>query len=198
MTEELKPCPFCGGKGAMVEVAPLLFSAGCDVCRAETGAEEARLTAAASWNRRATPAPAQPEGQEDEPVAWQGRRAYENRPEFEEWRELNPEQAAHWRKHAVEEPSLFQVRALYLHPSRSAGAAAPVEGAAWQPIESVPGTEEPVLLWTRAGKVRVETGWYAKNLLEESKEDDFECSFTHWRPPLAGPASPTPAQEGKP
>ena len=76
---------------------------------------------------------------------------------------------------------------MYLHPSQSAGAAAPDEGEAWQPIESVPGTPEPVLLWTRAGAVRVETGWYAKNLLEESKEDDFECAFTHWRPPLAGP-----------
>lgn len=53
-------------------------------------------------------------------------------------------------------------------------------GEGWHPIESVPKSPVPVLLFTRGGIIRIETGWYAVNLLAEAIENGEECAFTHW------------------
>lgn len=50
--EELKPCPFCGGKAKCFTVnsATWVF---CTDCSAETRAYDTREEAIAAWNRRA-------------------------------------------------------------------------------------------------------------------------------------------------
>lgn len=59
MQNELSPCPFCGGAGAMLELQspedPSTYAVQCTCCRA-LGAEEATpLQAARVWNQRFVP-----------------------------------------------------------------------------------------------------------------------------------------------
>ena len=56
MKNELKPCPFCGGKVRMV-IAPLMGTRAfiCDKCGADVmfyGAEKDTQKAVIAWNRR--------------------------------------------------------------------------------------------------------------------------------------------------
>lgn len=140
MTEELKPCPFCGTNPKNgVFAGTYCSNEGCAIFEVEFSG------GAQSWNRRATPAPAQPEpkgttldekspvkspaegAQEDEPVMWQGRRAYHDAPEWDEWAYIHPDNLKLWKEKTVEKPHMFQLRALYAHPSRAILAAAPKE-----------------------------------------------------------------------
>lgn len=57
MSNELKPCPFCGGKARIV-IAPLMGTRAfiCDKCGADVmfyGAEKDTQKAVNAWNRRA-------------------------------------------------------------------------------------------------------------------------------------------------
>lgn len=58
-SEELKPCPFCGGKADPVRHAgrpaatPVCFYIECLTCRAASGWVKNLSEAAAEWNRRA-------------------------------------------------------------------------------------------------------------------------------------------------
>lgn len=71
MTEQLKPCPFCGG----INIIHSGFRMYCHTCGAEgPDADSADESAAiAAWNRRAQPAQAGAE-----PVAWQGGEGWES------------------------------------------------------------------------------------------------------------------------
>lgn len=86
-----------------------------------------RKAIAADRALRATPAPAQPEGQEDGPVTWlkdDGSEAWTNN-----------------KKRATVETmgaGGAMMAARFSRPLVEAGAAAPAEGAAWQPIETAP------------------------------------------------------------
>jgi Lar family restriction alleviation protein len=59
MTDELKPCPFCGSHGEEVAVcvedhdAPEGWFVRCYVCHVETCREQSRDLAAETWNTRA-------------------------------------------------------------------------------------------------------------------------------------------------
>lgn len=59
MTEELKPCPFCGGEPGMVQQTKVNWAVMCHVCGAEGGWSKPS-DAIALWNRRATPQQAVP------------------------------------------------------------------------------------------------------------------------------------------
>ena len=55
MTDELKPCPFCGGEG--VEILDYrergwLYAIECLDCNASTGPQREKLDAIDAWNRR--------------------------------------------------------------------------------------------------------------------------------------------------
>ncbi len=66
MSEQLKPCPFCGGRETSVCERDNLHFVMCDNCTAEGPAMEgvqSRLDAAKEWNRR-TPSPASTAGGE--------------------------------------------------------------------------------------------------------------------------------------
>lgn len=52
MSEELKPCPFCGGTAYIHELSDRLYIVMCD-CGASSGIEGTEKEAAAAWNRRA-------------------------------------------------------------------------------------------------------------------------------------------------
>jgi Lar family restriction alleviation protein len=51
MTEELKPCPFCGGEARLHDENFIL----CDECCTEGNLYTDPSDAIAAWNRRATP-----------------------------------------------------------------------------------------------------------------------------------------------
>ncbi len=51
MGEELKRCPFCGGR-AVIAKEMSLFSVGCMLCGANVGATINKETAIKAWNRR--------------------------------------------------------------------------------------------------------------------------------------------------
>ena len=55
MRAELKPCPFCGGKAAVVESSPvyLAYRVRCKRCGAETGMYTTAIKAVRCWNTRA-------------------------------------------------------------------------------------------------------------------------------------------------
>lgn len=50
MTEELKPCPFCGGEAYLDDDG--WFQVICENCRACVRLENNRSDAVAAWNRR--------------------------------------------------------------------------------------------------------------------------------------------------
>lgn len=60
--DELKPCPFCGGKAKIVMteddtgecVGPFFFWIRCEECHLETGAKSSESEAIKEWNRRGT------------------------------------------------------------------------------------------------------------------------------------------------
>lgn len=54
--EELKPCPFCGGKNVKLYTYTGVMNyyyIECDDCYCGTGHEESKEIAVAAWNRRA-------------------------------------------------------------------------------------------------------------------------------------------------
>jgi Lar family restriction alleviation protein len=60
MTDELKPCPFCGGHAETVETDrhPKLYATWCPTCHVSTGKRTAKADCIVAWNRRTTqPAP---------------------------------------------------------------------------------------------------------------------------------------------
>lgn len=59
-----------------------------------------------------------------------------------------------------------------------------VEG--WMPIESAPHSADPILVISQSGRISIETGYYAHNMLHAAKVDGEECFYTHWH------ALPTP------
>lgn len=61
MSEELKPCPFCGGKATMSDDAPFQVECGACGCRSGMGCVSA-AGAAHDWNTRPAPAVQVPEG----------------------------------------------------------------------------------------------------------------------------------------
>ncbi|MCD8139307.1 MAG: Lar family restriction alleviation protein [Planctomycetaceae bacterium] len=56
MSEELKSCPFCGGKAGIEAYSFGQYSVQCHACREETGRYSGMEVAIAAWNRR-TPEP---------------------------------------------------------------------------------------------------------------------------------------------
>ncbi len=55
MTEELKPCPFCGGNASMRLYYKGLYGVRCDSCDSRVGQVfKTREDAIAAWNRRAS------------------------------------------------------------------------------------------------------------------------------------------------
>lgn len=57
----------------------------------------------------------------------------------------------------------------------------------WQPIETVPASRDDILLACQNGRMAIETGYYAWNMLDASKQDGDECNYTHWMPLPAPP-----------
>jgi Lar family restriction alleviation protein len=60
MTEELKPCPFCGGEAEIEKIEEDCFGVGCPNCDFQLmtgpwalGWHKSKLAAAIEWNRRA-------------------------------------------------------------------------------------------------------------------------------------------------
>lgn len=51
-TEELLPCPFCGGEAHIITAVGESWVL-CDKCKATTEAHTSRQFAIAAWNRRA-------------------------------------------------------------------------------------------------------------------------------------------------
>ena len=112
MTEQLKPCPFCGG----INVIHSDYRMYCHACGAEgPDADSADESAAiAAWNRRAQPAQ---DGAE--PVAWQRRM----RPTWGNgdtpwgpWEECSESQAKDYWKTPLLHDWAYEARALYTHP----------------------------------------------------------------------------------
>lgn len=64
--------------------------------------------------------------------------------------------------------------------------AAEVE-AKWRPIETAPRSAEPILTINQSGRMAIETGYYAHNMMHAAQLDEEECYYTHW---MALPASP--------
>lgn len=54
MSDELKPCPFCGGEAQTDFIEGESYLIECYVCRAETGIKDSEAEAIAAWNRRST------------------------------------------------------------------------------------------------------------------------------------------------
>jgi hypothetical protein len=66
----------------------------------------------------------------------------------------------------------------------------------WQPIETAPRSADPILIFNGGGRIRIETGHYAHNMLHASKVDGEECYFTHWMPLPQPPVDTTLMQLG--
>lgn len=58
----------------------------------------------------------------------------------------------------------------------------------WQPIETAPQSPEPILILNQSGRMAIETGHFACNMLAAAKIDGDECYFTHWMPLPKPPA----------
>ena len=55
MKENLKPCPFCGGKAVFRETQDGRFVIQCDYCRVKSYAWEEEAVACMMWNSRIIP-----------------------------------------------------------------------------------------------------------------------------------------------
>lgn len=55
MTNELKPCPFCGGEAYAVDALEKRAHAVCDTCHASTAYYFSEAEAIEAWNTRAEP-----------------------------------------------------------------------------------------------------------------------------------------------
>jgi Lar family restriction alleviation protein len=71
MSEELKPCPFCGGKITMTYNADGMASAWCKSCNYHGPERNHSATAKQAWNTRVQPAAERTEEGEDEGEAWE-------------------------------------------------------------------------------------------------------------------------------
>lgn len=58
----------------------------------------------------------------------------------------------------------------------------------WKTIETAPPSQADILLISQSGRMSVETGHYARNMLHASNVDGDECNYTHW---TALPLPPT-------
>lgn len=57
MSEELKPCPFCGSENAAPYAVKSCHSVLCVACGGEGPEAESEAAAIEAWNRRALPEP---------------------------------------------------------------------------------------------------------------------------------------------
>ncbi len=136
-----------------------------------------------------------------EPVMWQGRRAYHDAPEWDEWSYIHPDNLKLWQEKTVEKPHMFQLRALYAHPSKSAGAATPDEGEAWISVwKEKPPIGEDVFVWREPGDGAGMSGvcidaWAphpqtGELMWASERHIGPMASNTHWRKMIAGPSAP--------
>ena len=51
--DELKPCPFCGGKAEIASLSKIAIGVFCNKCSAEIGIYRTKQEAIEAWNRRA-------------------------------------------------------------------------------------------------------------------------------------------------
>lgn len=65
----------------------------------------------------------------------------------------------------------------------------------WMPIESAPKSADPILVVTQDRRIKIETGFYAHNLMHAAKIDAEECVFTHWMPLPPAPGAAAPAAQ---
>lgn len=85
-SDEMKPCPFCGGEPGMVQQTKVNWAVMCHVCGAEGGWSNPS-DAIALWNRRATP-------QQEVPVLTAEQRWMEKQA-FNEWYNAKLAQGIH-------------------------------------------------------------------------------------------------------
>lgn len=76
MSEELKPCPFCGGKNMRIWNTSTPWVS-CDDCLANTAYGETKEEAIEQWNRRANKLEGQPTAYDPEKVVEQLEKAKE-------------------------------------------------------------------------------------------------------------------------
>lgn len=58
----------------------------------------------------------------------------------------------------------------------------------WQPIETVPATDDEVLAISKLGGMKIETGRHLLALVEAAKVEGDSCYYTMWTPLPAPPA----------
>lgn len=73
-------------------------------------------------------------------------------------------------------------------------AAPPAAQPGSMPIESAPKSTSDILLISRNGNFRIETGGFAHHMIDAAKVDGDECLFTHWMP-LPPPPGKQPAAQ---
>lgn len=127
MSNDLQPCPFCGGTARFNETEDGGHFIECTKCRSSTCLryslmDDAKPLLAESWNRRAQLDAAAP-GAVQEPVEYQVRTRPMWRDEAEgwtEWRKCSPESYADYVRVPVLHDWQHETRALYAAPVAAA------------------------------------------------------------------------------
>lgn len=60
ITDNLKPCPFCGGQATMITSSKPLIIVECETCFAKVSSLDGLADAIAAWNRRPEDLPMSP------------------------------------------------------------------------------------------------------------------------------------------